>query len=108
MVYMTIIIIVILVLFDYIDFKRGGLVYVTGDCIAFNKLALDVRVKINSIQAVDVVVYEKKNKAYFLVTTYNGMKFSTAKTKLGSSKFTNAGALFSKYGFKNFKRITKD
>ena len=106
--YLTIAILVFLVLIDYIQFKKGGLIYITGDAIALNKLSLDVKVKINSIQAVDVVVYEKTKKAYYLITTYNGMKFKTAKTVVSSAKFNRAGALFTKCGFTNFRRISKD
>lgn len=101
------VVLAVLVIADYISYKRGGLIYLTGDSIAINKISLDIKIKVNSIQTVDIVVLNKNNKAYYLITTYNGMKFKTTKTKVGSSKFNHAGKLFTKCGVTKFNRIDK-
>ena len=62
--YLTIAILVFLVLIDYIQFKKGGLIYITKDAIALNKLSLDIKIKINSIQTINIIVYEKTKKTY--------------------------------------------
>lgn len=108
MFYVTMaVVLVFLFLLDVISYKRGGLVYRTGESIAINRISLDIKVKINSIQTVDIVVFNKTNKAYYLITTYNGMKFKTTKTKVGSNKFNHAGQLFTKCGITKFNRIDK-
>ena len=104
---LTIFIVVALLLYDYISCKRCGLIYKTGDAIGFNKLLLDVKVKISEIQTVNIVLNESDTMGYYMVTTYRGMVFKTAKTKVGSNKYNHAGKLFMKCGIQKFDVIHK-
>ena len=105
--FISIAILVGLALMDYISYKKGGLIYVTGDSIAFNKLFIDVKIKIASINHVDIIVDKGTKKVYYLITSHNGVKFKTSKTELGSSKFNHAGSLLTKCGIQKFNTLYK-
>ena len=107
MLYLTIAILAGFALMDYISYRRGGLLYITGDSLAVNRLALDVKIKIVSINHVDIIIDKKKNTARYSITTHNGTNFKTAKTKVGSDRYNHAGKLLMKCGVNKFRTVDK-
>ena len=104
---LSIAIFVVFALIDYSGYKRGGLLYITGDKLAFNKLLLDVKIKITDINTVDIIIDERHNIAYYEITVHRGIKVKTTKTAVGSGKYNHAGKLLVKCGVKTFNTIYK-
>ena len=96
-----------LALMDYISYKKGGLLYITGDSLAFNRVLIDVKIKITSISRVDIIIDEGANTAYYLITVHNGAEFKTVKTEPGSDRYNHAGKLLIKCGIREFNTIYK-
>ncbi len=107
MLYLTIAIMIGVGLMDYISYKRGGLVYITGDALVVNRLLLDLKIKITDINNVDICIDEKTKDAYYSITARSGVRANTAKSKLGSDKYNHAGKLLHKCGVHKFNIIYK-